>query len=165
MALKKCKECGESVSTQAVSCPKCGAVLKKKSSCLGVIVAALFCLSVFWFLKIAHFDTTSEQFNTPSDDKSTTATTTNRKNLEVLDYKWTRGDFGLRMITGTVKNNTNKKYNYVQVEINLYDESGTQVDSTLANVNNLEPQSSWRFEAPVINDSAKTAKVKEVRGF
>ena len=31
MALKKCKECGNDVSTEADSCPKCGAVLKKKT--------------------------------------------------------------------------------------------------------------------------------------
>lgn len=37
MAIKKCKECGNEVSTKAVSCPKCGAVLKKKMGCLGYI--------------------------------------------------------------------------------------------------------------------------------
>ena len=40
MALKKCKECGNEVSTKAASCPKCGAVLKKKTGCLGYIGAA-----------------------------------------------------------------------------------------------------------------------------
>ncbi len=30
MALKKCKECDNDVSSKAESCPKCGAVLKKK---------------------------------------------------------------------------------------------------------------------------------------
>ena len=29
MALKKCKECGNEVSTKAECCPKCGAVLNK----------------------------------------------------------------------------------------------------------------------------------------
>jgi len=41
MALKKCGECGNDVSTKAASCPKCGAVLKKKTGCLGYIGAAL----------------------------------------------------------------------------------------------------------------------------
>lgn len=40
MALKKCKECGNEVSTNAISCPNCGAVLKKKTGCLGYIGAA-----------------------------------------------------------------------------------------------------------------------------
>jgi hypothetical protein len=34
MALIKCKECGHEVSTQAVSCPNCGTVIKKKTGCL-----------------------------------------------------------------------------------------------------------------------------------
>ncbi|MEJ5365416.1 MAG: DUF4352 domain-containing protein [Desulfosoma sp.] len=40
MALKKCKECGNAVSTEATACPNCGAVLKKKTGCLGYIGAA-----------------------------------------------------------------------------------------------------------------------------
>lgn len=40
MALKKCKECGNDVSTKAASCPKCGVVLKKKTGYLGYIGAA-----------------------------------------------------------------------------------------------------------------------------
>jgi hypothetical protein len=40
MALKKCKECGNEVSTKAASCPKCGAIIKKKTGCLGYIGAA-----------------------------------------------------------------------------------------------------------------------------
>lgn len=40
MALMKCKECGNEVSTKATACPKCGAVNKKKTGCLGYIGAA-----------------------------------------------------------------------------------------------------------------------------
>lgn len=45
MALKTCKECGHDVSTKAASCPKCGAVLRKKTGCLGFIGAG--CLILF----------------------------------------------------------------------------------------------------------------------
>lgn len=38
MALKKCKECGNDVSTKAASCPKCGAVLKHKTGCFTYLV-------------------------------------------------------------------------------------------------------------------------------
>lgn len=37
MAIKKCKECSNEISTKAESCPKCGAVIKKKMGCLGYI--------------------------------------------------------------------------------------------------------------------------------
>ena len=34
MSLKKCKECGNAVSTKAAACPACGAVRRKKTGCL-----------------------------------------------------------------------------------------------------------------------------------
>lgn len=39
MALKKCKECGNEVSTKAANCPNCGVPIKKKTniSCIGAI--------------------------------------------------------------------------------------------------------------------------------
>jgi len=40
MALKACKECGNDVSTEAASCPKCGAALKKKGGFWRFIVAS-----------------------------------------------------------------------------------------------------------------------------
>jgi hypothetical protein len=52
-ALKKCKECGNEVSTKAESGPKCGAVLKTKTGCLGYIGAVfliLIILGVIGFL-------------------------------------------------------------------------------------------------------------------
>ena len=33
MALRKCKECGQAVSSKATVCPQCGAVLKKQMGC------------------------------------------------------------------------------------------------------------------------------------
>ena len=41
MALKECKECGNDVSTEAASCPKCGAVLKRKIGFWRIIGAAV----------------------------------------------------------------------------------------------------------------------------
>lgn len=47
MALKQCKECGEQVSTKAMSCPHCGAVLKRKTGCFTWLVAIFFILFMF----------------------------------------------------------------------------------------------------------------------
>lgn len=64
----------------------------------------------------------------------------------------TESDSFARYVIGTVKNNTDHQYKYVQVEINLYDSSGAQVDSTLANANNLEPKGTWKFKSmPIVN--------------
>ncbi len=48
MALKKCKECGNEISTKAKECPHCGNVLKKKlgCGCTTLVVVGLFLLIV-----------------------------------------------------------------------------------------------------------------------
>ena len=38
MATRKCKDCGNQVSTRAKQCPQCGAPVKRQSGCLGIIV-------------------------------------------------------------------------------------------------------------------------------
>ena len=51
MALKKCKECGEEISTKAKVCPKCGAPQKAKQYTISqlalVIVLVMFIYSLF----------------------------------------------------------------------------------------------------------------------
>lgn len=51
MALKKCKECGKEVSTEAKTCPNCGAPVKTKSSvgCL-TIIAIIFVIGMIGLL-------------------------------------------------------------------------------------------------------------------
>lgn len=54
MALIKCKECGNKISTEAESCPQCGAPQKKKAklSILGgiLVLLGLFVLGIVLFL-------------------------------------------------------------------------------------------------------------------
>jgi hypothetical protein len=81
------------------------------------------------------------------------------------EFDWEYGNFGTLYVVGKVTNNTSKTYGYVQVSINLYDESGAQVGSTLDNLNNLEPHGVWKFKAIVLEDKATRAEVKEITGF
>jgi hypothetical protein len=85
--------------------------------------------------------------------------------LSVSGARIKSGEFNVRSVVGTVKNTATKTYGYVQVSINLYDASGKQVGSTMANVNNLEPGTSWDFEAVILEDSATTFKVMDVTGL
>jgi hypothetical protein len=55
MALMKCKECGQEVSTQAEACPTCGAQVKKPSGArLALFLLAV--LGVFGLLALATYD-------------------------------------------------------------------------------------------------------------
>ena len=67
-------------------------------------------------------------------------------------------------VTGSIRNNTDHTYNYVQVTIGLYDSDGNQVGSTLANVNGLEPDKIWRFKAVALEDNAARCKILGIDG-
>ncbi len=52
MALTKCKECGEEISSKADKCPKCGFKVKKTSTITWAVLAIL----LIWFIgKIGSF--------------------------------------------------------------------------------------------------------------
>lgn len=51
MALVKCKECGEGVSTKAKICPKCGAKPPKKTSLVTWTVLIMILLGVFGLMR------------------------------------------------------------------------------------------------------------------
>jgi hypothetical protein len=87
-----------------------------------------------------------------------------KPDLELIDYSSESGEYTWD-VAGTVKNNTDKTYSYVQVEINLYDSDNAQVGSTFANMNNLEPGGVWKFKAPVFEERAKRYKIMGVTGF
>jgi len=84
--------------------------------------------------------------------------------LAVQDWQFDNSGY-YSEITGSLKNNTDRQYSYAQVEFNLYDGTGTQVGSTFANVNNLEPGGVWQFRATVLERNARTAKLKGVSGW
>lgn len=87
----------------------------------------------------------------------------NRPDLEVLSHTYTSEGY-VSYVTGEIRNNTNRKYSYVQVEIGLYSDDAL-VGSTLDNVNNLEPGQVWKFKAIIFEDSANKYKITDITGF
>ena len=87
------------------------------------------------------------------------------KGLIVEEFAFERGAYGTRKIVGKLKNTTGRAYTYVQIEFNLYDGAGNTVGSTLANINNLDPDGTWRFEVPVLRAGATKARVKNITSF
>ena len=70
-------------------------------------------------------------------------------------------------IEGTIKNNTEKSYSYVQVTFNLYDKDGVQLGTALANINNLEANGTWKFKAIGTGEGSQVASYKlvEITGW
>lgn len=154
MSLIKCKECGKDVSNKAKTCPNCGAEVKAGFSIIKAVGAIFFGLIIIGFISSGG-----------SGDGASPAAASSTSELTATDVAFSRGQYGNSSITGKVANTTGKKLGYVQVEINLYDKGGTQVGSTLANVNNLEPGVTWKFEAPVVHERASSAKVAGISAF
>ena len=88
-----------------------------------------------------------------------------QKGLVVESFTLQTDSYGIGKVVGTAKNNTKKQYAYVQVEFNLYDDTGAQVGSTIANINNFEAGGTWNFEAPVLETRATQAKLKGITSF
>lgn len=87
--------------------------------------------------------------------------------LTVSNWKLEKG-YGYIHVAGDVRNNSGKQYSYVQVDFNLYDGQGNHIGTALANTNNLEPNSTWKFMAqPLMTGTANvtSAKLKGVSGF
>lgn len=53
---------------------------------------------------------------------------------------------------------------YAQITFNVYDASGAQVGSALANINGLEPGARWNFKA-VSFTKGTTYKFSKLSGF
>lgn len=162
-----CPNCGHQVKAETAQAPvePAKSELKlpekkprKKHGCLtsiAVLLVIVAALSVG--LNSGGDSSSSSQGDSGSEEVDTV------QDLEILDYT-SESDGYVRYAVGHIRNNTNRTYSYVQVEINLY--SGeTQVGSTLDNVNNLEPGATWEFRALIADNSADSFKIKDVTGW
>lgn len=72
---------------------------------------------------------------------------------------------GNRWMEGTLRNTTDRKYSFVQVEVDLYDRSGREVGSTITNVNGLTPHANWNFRVPVVGKEAAHARIMHITAY
>lgn len=68
-------------------------------------------------------------------------------------------------ITGKIKNNSSKTLSYVQIQFALYDKSGSQVGTALANTNGLEPGNTWSYDAIGMAANISTFKPINLSGY
>ena len=104
-----------------------------------------------------------------SDTSSTSAnaevkTTQNQEKFTLIDSEGSYDGFAY-YVTGTIKNNTDKQYSYVQVTFNLYDADGAQIGTALANINNLEANGTWKFKALGTTEDVSSYKLAEITGW
>ena len=73
-------------------------------------------------------------------------------------------------ISGTIQNNKDREYSYVQVEFYTYDAEGNMLDTCLANNSGLEANGTWKFNASCFfsdENASQVAsyKLKEITGW
>lgn len=171
--MSNCKFCGKEIAKNAKSCPSCGAKNKKP-----LYLRWWFITIVVIFLLGAIGSSGSKSSNntnktTTSADTSSNTTTTKevekpKEKYEIVgDTAMEKDSIGIYYITGTLKNNSGRTANYVQISFNLYDKSGAQVGQAFANVSNLDADGNWKFKAMVTNtdNSVVSYKLAEVTGF
>lgn len=85
--------------------------------------------------------------------------------LSVLSWDFENGSYGTQYITGTVRNNSNDRISYAQIEFALYDKSGAQVGTALDNIAQLDAGGTWKFKAVILEQGVAEAKLVGVRGM
>ena len=58
-------------------------------------------------------------------------------------------------IEGSVKNNKDKDYSYVQIEFVCYDADGNNLGTAIDNTNNLLGNQTWKFKAMAMFSDAE----------
>ncbi len=152
MAMKVCKDCGTEVSKSAKVCPECGKRLK--NTVLRVILGIL--VIVIGIGAIASGGDSSVQ----------TSNNNKQEKFTLISDKKTTDAAGTTYIEGEIKNNTDKSYSYVQVTFNLYDDNGAQLGTAVDNINNLEPNATWKYKAlGLVTEKVSSYKLVEITGW
>ena len=149
MSMKNCKECGSEISKSAKVCPKCGK--KQKNSIMRVFLGVFIAIIGIGII---------------ASSGDTIPTNSEQEKFTLLSDKKIVDSIGTTYIEGEIKNNTDKNYSYVQVTFNLYDASGAQLGTAIDNINNLEPNGTWKYKAMgLVTEKVSSYKFVEITGW
>ncbi len=156
--MKKCKHCQSEIDTNVKVCPVCGKRQSIPTWLIVIIVIAVICVLV---AMVGEGDTAGK--------KEQTGTTTKEENLVLEDgHSGSLDEFGaFYYVEGYVKNNSDKDYEYVDIEFTAYDSEGNTLGSCYDNTSSLEANGRWKFKASCIDETDKIAsyKLKEINGY
>ena len=69
---------------------------------------------------------------------------------------------GTRVVTGTLRNNTDRAYALVEVEVDLLKQDGTVLERTAASTTDLSGGETWSFAVPIGRDDAARFRVVSI---
>ena len=157
--MKRCKYCQSEIDPKAKICPNCG---KKQGMPIWLIIVIVIVI-------IGVIGTLAGGGETTEKKEQTGTTTTKEEDLVLEDgYNGSLDEYGaFYYIEGYVKNNSDKDYEYVQVEFTAYDSEGNTLGSCYDNTSSLEGNGRWKFKASCLDETDKIAsyKLKEITGY
>lgn len=135
--MKKCRYCKSEIDSSAKICPNCR---KKQGIPTWIIVAIVIMI-------LAIIAATSSDNSTNNGD--TNSKNSNGQIVEKFSHTVTNeySDSFTHYIEGTVTNNKDKNYSYVQIEFICYDAAGNNLGTALDNTNNLLGKQTWKYKA------------------
>ena len=155
MAMTHCKECGEEISKSAKTCPKCGK--KQKNSTLRIILGIIIVIIAIGVI--------AGSGNNSTNNSTGNTTTVATEKFTLVSSEMTSDSYGT-YVEGTIKNNTDKSYSYVQVTFNLFDSEGNQLGTAIDNINNFQPNSTWKYKAVgLTTEKAARCEFVEITGW
>ena len=154
---KLCKKCKEIINKKATKCPHCGA--KQGVKVWLIILIILVLIGIL-----------SPSDNSSDNDNSNNNSTNNQVQIkEKFTHTITDeyNDTFTHYIEGTVKNNRDKDYSYVQIEFICYDKNGNNIGTAIDNTNNLLGGQTWKFKAMglFVDTTADHCEFYEITGW
>ncbi|OLP19375.1 hypothetical protein BST81_06400 [Leptolyngbya sp. 'hensonii'] len=87
-----------------------------------------------------------------------------KSEIKLLEFTW-QTRYANPNLVGHIQNTSGRRYAYVKLEFNLYDEAGKPAGDAMAIVTQLDPKSTKEFEAPIVEPKAKKATLKAITAF
>ena len=138
--MKKCKYCQSEIDAKAKVCPICKKKLGMPKWLVILIVLLVIGIGV--------------AASGNSDDSAKGETEKKERFTYVISSEYDNS-FS-HYIEGTVTNNKDKDYSYVQIEFICYDKDGNNLGTAIDNTNNLLGNQTWKFKSMGLFTDSKT---------
>jgi hypothetical protein len=149
MALKKCRDCGHSVSKRAEACPNCGAKFKTKSMGCGTLLLVILGTPVVLAVLVGGPSGQRPDYSAASSIP-TPAPAPEREPepdpkliaMQNIDLKvsWSKGAFDTAMfIDATIHNGGKVNVKDIEITCQHYSNSGTNIDSNRKRIYEIVP--------------------------
>lgn len=132
--MKRCKYCQSEIDKKAKICPNC----RKGQGIPKWIIIAIIAVVIIVPIIVGSTDNNSASNSTSPKSNEP------KFSYTIIDEY---DDAFSHYIEGTVTNNRDKNYSYLQIEFICYDKDGNNLGTALDNTNNLLGKQTWKFKA------------------